>query len=195
MKAKISLIATVILLGTGLVIYFWKTPVTAQERATPTPSGYANLLETEIRGMSPEQIEGYRSGSGLGMALPAELNGYPGPKHALDLAEELELTATQVEALQRLYSELLPEAVRLGEDILAGEAALEAAFRTEGIDETYLEAQLTTLGQLYAELRFVHLRTHLATKGILTPHQVRLYNQLRGYEQAGTSKPSGHSGH
>lgn len=145
--------------------------------------------------MSPEEIEGYRSGAGLKMALPAELNGYPGPKHALDLAEELELTATQVVLLQELYDELLPEATRLGEGILAGEAALEAAFRKENINETYLEEQLMMLAQLYGDIRLAHLRTHLATKDILSPDQLGRYNQLRGYGEGGTKETSEHNGH
>jgi hypothetical protein len=44
---------------------------------------------------------------------------------------------------------------------------------------------------LEAELRFVHLSTHLATIDILSPHQVMLYNSLRGYE----TLPSDHDQH
>lgn len=50
------------------------------------------------------------------------------------------------------------------------------------ITEAGLQEQLDALGALYAELRFIHLRTHLSTIDILDQHQVFLYNQLRGYE-------------
>lgn len=166
--------------------------VEAQEQSTPTPSAYVDLLDTEIRGLSPEQIETYQTGGGGGMALPAELNGYPGPRHVLDLAEDLELTDDQQSQIQALYDEMLPEAINLGNQILAAEAELELAFRERNIDEAFLENQLLTIGELQAQLRFVHLRTHLATIDILTQHQVVVYNSLRGYD---IETPHGHGGH
>lgn len=162
----------------------------AQDQPTPTPSGYADLLDTEIRGLSPDQIEAYRTGAGGGLALPAELNGYPGPRHVLDLADELELTEDQQAQIQVLYDDMLPQAIDLGEQILEAETELELAFRENRIDEAFLETQLLASGNLQAQLRFVHLRTHLATIDILTPHQVVLYNTLRGYET-----DNGHQGH
>ena len=166
--------------------------VDAQAQPTPTPSTYVDLLDTEIRGLSPEQIETYRTGGGGGMALPAELNGYPGPRHVLDLAEELELTEVQQAQIQALYDEMLPEAIDLGNQILAAEAELELAFRERNIDEAFLENQLLTIGELQARLRFVYFRTHLATIDILTQHQVVVYNSLRGYD---TENPHAHGGH
>ncbi len=119
----------------------------------------------------------------MGLALPAELNGYPGPRHVIDLAEDLELSPEQNTQIQTLFNEMEPQAIALGEEILAAEAALEELFRTQVIDETGLESQLQAIADLNAELRFVHLRTHLATIKILSPHQVTLYNSLRGYEE------------
>ena len=162
--------------------------VTRMVAQDATPSAYGDLLDTEIRGMDAEAIEGYRSGLGLGMALPAELNGYPGPRHVLELAEELELTADQQEQIQALFDTMATDAVPLGEQILFGEAELEQAFRDGVIDDATLQSKLDDLGDLYAQLRFVHLRTHVATEAILTSHQVMMYDQLRGYSE-------GHSDH
>jgi len=116
------------------------------------------------------------------LALPAELNGYPGSRHVLDLAEELELTEDQQTEIQALYDGMRPEAVLLGEQILQAESALELAFRDNTMDDTFLEAQLNEIGALQAQLRFVHLRTHIATVEILTPHQIGRYTSLRGYD-------------
>jgi hypothetical protein len=159
---------------------------------TPTPSGYVGLQNTEIRGISEEDIAGYRSGAGLGFALPAELNGYPGPRHVLELSDEIALTETQNEQIQTLYDTMLPQAVALGEEILREEAALELAFRNEFITDDYLSSQLSIIGTLRADLRYVHLRTHLATIDILTQHQIRQYNDLRGYESSNESGESDH---
>jgi len=35
-------------------------------------------------------------------------------------------------------------------------------------------------GKLYGQLRFAHLKYHIAMLDILTPNQVKLYNELRG---------------
>lgn len=183
MKTKFALliIANALIIGLGVALWGNTTYAQDDNKPTPTPSGYVDLLDTEIRGLSPEQIEGYRTGAGLGMALPAELNGYPGPRHVLDLADELELTDAQYSEIQALYDAMLPVAIRLGEEILVMETELEEAFRTATIDEAFLQDQLTELSVLYSDLRFTHLRTHLATINILTPYQVDLYITLRGY--------------
>jgi Spy/CpxP family protein refolding chaperone len=128
------------------------------------------------------------------MALPAELNGYPGPRHVLELADELELTSDQQTQIQALFDDMLPQAIALGEQILSQEADLELAFRDGTIDEESLRDALGSIESLKAELRFVHLRTHLVTLEILTPHQVQLYNSLRGYA-ASTEDHGAHHGH
>jgi Spy/CpxP family protein refolding chaperone len=162
--------------------------VAAGAPVTPTPSAYAELLDGEIRGIDPDTVAGYLAGEGLGLALPAELNGYPGPRHVLELRAELDLTSEQKEQVQALFDAMQPQAVELGEAILAAEAALENDFRNRTIEEESLKSQLQQIGALQAQLRFVHLRTHLETVEILSPHQVRQYNSLRGYEQM----PAGH---
>jgi Spy/CpxP family protein refolding chaperone len=185
-------VSTVLLALCVLLSVSFNPTVSAQAEPTPTPSGYGELLDTEIRGLSPDAIETYQTGAGGGLALPAELNGYPGPRHVLDLAEELELTEDQRAEIQDLYDTMLPEAILLGEQILQAEAELELAFRENRIDETFLETQLVEIGNLQSQLRFVHLRTHLATVDILTPHQVVQYNSLRGYDT--DNEHQGHQG-
>lgn len=183
---RASIIAVIALLVVLLAV------TTAQD-VTPTPSDYVDVQFTEIRGLSTEQIEGYQTGAGLGFALPAELNGYPGPRHVLDLADELELTDTQEADIQALYDEMLPQAIDLGEQILAQEEAIELAFREGTVTDTFLQESLAEAGRLESALRYIHLSTHLATINILTEHQVRQYNVLRGYEAE--SDHSEHSGH
>jgi len=163
----------------------------AEPAATPTPSPYRELLDGEIRGIDDKTIEEYLTGKGMGLALPAELNGYPGPRHVIDLADDLELTPAQSTQVQALFDEMQPQAIALGEEILAAEAALEADFRQQTIGEASLETQLQAIATLQAQLRFVHLSTHLATIDILSSHQVMLYKALRGYDDM----PADHNQH
>jgi len=52
---------------------------------------YAGQETRKIKALSEDQIQGYLAGSGMGLAMAAELNHYPGPKHVLELAEKLQL--------------------------------------------------------------------------------------------------------
>lgn len=193
MKTKILGIGILVVAVVSVVLMNrWVPTHTAAQEVTPTPSAYVDLLDTEIRGISPEDINGFRTGAGMGFALPAELNGYPGPRHVLDLAEELELTEDQLEAVEALYDDMLPQAIDLGEQLLRAEADLEIAFREGTIAAEDLQDALAQAEQIRADLRFVHLSTHLATIDILTFHQVRQYSTLRGY---GSGDHSGHGGH
>ena len=82
-------------------------------------SPYAGWRERNIKALSPEQVEDYLEGRGMSMALAAELNGYPGPRHVLELADELGLTADQLAQTQRLFEDMRLKAVELGERIVA----------------------------------------------------------------------------
>src|SRR5687768_9587041 len=66
----------------------------------PTASPYAGEEARDIKALSPEEIEGYQKGAGLGYAKPAELNSYPGPLHALEMAERLGLSEEQRDAFE-----------------------------------------------------------------------------------------------
>lgn len=148
------------------------------------PSPYVELQESPIRGLTPEEIEGLRTGAGMSLALPAELNGWPGPKHVLELADELGLSREQRESFEALYAETNAEARRVGEDVIALQVRMEAAFRDGSIDEATLDDLGATLAERWGELRLVHLRAHLRSADLLTEHQIAMYGEYRGYGSA-----------
>ena len=159
--------------------------------ATATEQPYAGLDTRQIKALSSDEIAALMTGSGFSQALSAELNGYPGPRHVIDLAERLGLEDTQRSAIQALFREMQTEAIAVGEQVLAGEAAFEAAFRAGTLTEDRLLDMAEEIGRLRGSLRAVHLKFHLRTTALLTPHQVALYNAERGYGAAN----SGHGGH
>lgn len=163
------------------------TPSAAPEAAPSTP--YAGQEQRDIKALSAEEIQGYRTGAGLGYAKPAELNSYPGPLHALDMAGRLGLTDEQTATLTALRQDMLAKAVPLGDRYLFVEGAIEQGFRDGTLDEASLAALLQESGDIVAKLRLAHLEAHLATKNVLTPHQVALYDEARGYG------PADHSAH
>ncbi|MBR9843428.1 MAG: periplasmic heavy metal sensor [Rhodobacteraceae bacterium] len=142
---------------------------------------YAGFENRAIKSLSDDDIAQLRAGKGWGLALPAELNGKPGPAHLLELKDEIGLSAAQVTAVEALFSDMQSEAIAAGKQFIRAEAALSDAFAGDDLDEAKLRGLLEASAKARAELRFVHLRQHLATAEILTPEQIATYNRLRGY--------------
>ena len=146
-------------------------------------SPYLQRPQGEIRSLTPREIQDLETGAGMGMALPAELNGYPGPRHVLDAdaAGRLPLTPAQRAAVSRIFAAMKSDAERLGREVLQLEGDLELRFRHGHIDEAALRDLLRRANEARTELRFVHLRAHLATRALLTPAQLAAYQKVRGY--------------
>ena len=176
MKAKALVAACAVMLAIG--------PASAQH-AQP----YAGLQARPLKALSDEQVADLKAGRGMGLAMAAELNGYPGPSHVLELADSLALTAEQRARTQALFAAMKAESISLGEQVIAAEGDLDRAFATHTITPASLTAATETIGATQARLRATHLKYHLAMIDVLTPEQVRRYNELRGYSDAA---PSGH---
>ena len=146
-----------------------------------THQPYAGLEARPIKALSDEQIADLRAGRGMGMALPAELNGYPGPIHVLELAESIQLSDAQRTKVHELFDAMQAEAVPLGEKLISQEGELDRLFAGRTVTEASLAASTRTIGATQAELRAAHLKYHLATLKVLTPAQSRRYVELRGY--------------
>jgi len=58
-------------------------------------SPYAGMQARPIKALSAEQIADLKAGRGLSLALAAELNGYHGLRHVLELGEQLWLADQQ----------------------------------------------------------------------------------------------------
>ena len=122
--------------------------------------------------------EALEQGQGFGMALAADRSGYPGPKHILELKEQLKLTAEQESAVTALMDAMKEKARPLGQQILKAEQQLEELFRA-GRSEAELREETYRIATLRAQLRWVHLETHLAARKLLTGEQLADYQRLR----------------
>ena len=155
-------------------------PLTAQDT-----TAYAGLESRAIKALSDEQVRQLEAGDGMGLALAAELNHYPGPKHALALADSLGLSAAQRGIIRQIEERMRTDARRLGADVLARERELDRQFAAATIDSAALARLTTALGQLQGALRYAHLAAHLAVTGVLSREQRHAYDRLRGYAHAG----------
>jgi Spy/CpxP family protein refolding chaperone len=145
------------------------------------PMPYAGQEQRSIKALSATEIDGLLSGKGMGMAKPAELNHYPGPLHVLEVMNELGLSKTQQLQTRQLFEVMKREAMDLGRQIVAAERRLDQSFSSGDMTDKKLKQQLTSIAQLRGQLRYVHLKTHLQQKALMTAEQVRRYDRLRGY--------------
>ena len=151
-------------------------------------SPYAGEEGREIKALSAEDVNAYLTGQGMGFAKAAELNGYAGPKHVLELASELDLTAEQRVRTQALFASMQTKAVALGRQLVDEERKLDRLFASTGITQSSLQESVTRIGALQADVRTAHLEAHLAQAKILTPEQRAHYVRLRGYHAPGAHR-------
>lgn len=155
--------------------------VAVAEEAVDPEAPYAGWQTREIKALSDADLDALRQGEGWGLALSAELNGVPGPAHLLELREEIPLSADQVAAIEDIVRAMRIDAVAAGARLIAAEAAIEAAFRADGLDAQRLRALIAEAEAARAALRFIHLSRHLSTPPLLSTDQIARYNSLRGY--------------
>ena len=129
----------------------------------------AGMQTRPIKALSEQQVADLGAGRGMGLALAAELNGYPGPAHVLELADKLNLSAGQRASVQRLFDSMKTEAMPLGSKLIEQEAALDKQFADRTVTPESLKASTAAIAMTQGTLRETHLKYHLATVTILTP--------------------------
>lgn len=153
---------------------------------------YADEQGRLISSLSASDVEQLKQGNGWGLAKPAEFNGYPGPAHIIELAESLDLTDEQLEAVKQSFTRMKRQAMALGNQLIEAEKALDEAFVSRRISQTELKHLLTEAEKVRAQLRGVHLTAHLEVTPLLNDEQKNRYAKLRGY---GAGGHNGHQGH
>jgi Spy/CpxP family protein refolding chaperone len=118
-------------------------------------------------------------GRGFGMAFSADRNGYPGPLHVVELARALALSPEQEAQARALMQATFEEARRKGAALLDAERRLAELFARGAADDQRVRDALAAAEQARADLRLVHLRSHLRTRDLLTPAQRERYHAER----------------
>ncbi|MEL6263790.1 MAG: hypothetical protein AAFR12_22325, partial [Cyanobacteria bacterium J06626_6] len=117
MRKQLSVIsALTILIAASFVLV---RHLKGSHQATQSP--YVNQLSSSVRGLSAQEIDDLLNGRGMGYARTAELNGYPGPLHILELEEKLELSTEQAQKIEAVFQEMNTEAKRIGKEIIEHE--------------------------------------------------------------------------
>jgi Spy/CpxP family protein refolding chaperone len=161
--------------------------VTGTPSADSQHSSYVAQEHREIKSLSDAEIADLLAGRGMGLAKAAELNGYPGPKHVLELAPQLNLTSDQLAATKKLHHSMQSKSSELGRRIVEQEQVLDTMFADKTISHESLSSELETIGELQTQLRRTHLEAHLTQAKILTAAQSEHYSKLRGYSETTSS--------
>lgn len=160
--------------------------------ALANPSPYAGQEAHPISSLSADEIRALLAGEGMGFARAAELNRHPGPKHVLDLADPLELSAQQLEKTRSVFKDMQAKAIELGVQLVPQEQALDDLFDGGQVSPQALDDRLAEIGTTRARLRGVHLHAHLQMRTLLTVDQIQRYDQLRGYRHGGNHGTHAH---
>jgi hypothetical protein len=153
---------------------------------------YAGMQTRPVKALSEQQLADLKAGRGMGLALAAELNGYPGPAHVLELSKELALSSKQREQVEALFAAMKGETISLGEHLIKLESDLDGLFASKAVTQASLISNMNNIGTVQGNLRAAHLKYHLLTLNILTPQQLARYSELRGYNQSTESNHTHH---
>jgi len=147
-------------------------------------SEYADQEQSHIPSLTVDEFRQLEAGGGMGMAKPAELNHYPGPKHVLELADSLGLTEDQRSRVEEIRQRMAARAVELGQEYLHAEHQLNELFSSGSATETLVEEGASKVAKIGAALRSAHLMAHVETADVLSSEQIARYDRLRGYPPA-----------
>jgi len=164
------------MVGTVLLLAFFAA---AQHQGTALgPISLGKAAQAAHHAYLDQERAALERGEGFGMAMAADRNGFPGPRHVLELKAELKLAPEQQSAIEDLFRRMRQRALARGKDVLVAEQKLETLFAAKR-PETELREQAFRAATLRAELRWVHLSAHLAAQKLLSPEQLAAYQHLR----------------
>lgn len=157
-------------------------------------SNYTGEVDRVIKSLSAKEIEDLTLGNGMGLAKAAELNGYPGPKHVLEMQEQLFLEKEQLTSINQIFEDMKSQAQSQGQKLISLEKELNDYFSNTTITNDILETTSKKIAEAKSNLRYIHLSAHIKTTEVLSKSQIKKYNQLRGYADNPCEKiPEGHN--
>jgi hypothetical protein len=96
--------------------------------ALPKAPASHGMQSRAVKALSEQQVADLNEECSMGMALAAELNGYPGPSHVLELADKLELRPDQISAVRSLFGSMKQESIPLGTKLIEHEREMDRQF-------------------------------------------------------------------
>ncbi|MEL7833880.1 hypothetical protein [Fodinibius sp. Rm-B-1B1-1] len=144
-------------------------------------SPYVGQEGREIKSLTDREVQGYLNGEGMGLSKVAELNNFPGPKHVIELSDQLDLTEAQLSQTEMLFEEMKKHSTTLGQQYISAERELNNIFEHSDVDSAQVDSLISKIGMLHAKIRATHVQAHLKMEKLLSGQQIDRYQELRGY--------------
>jgi Spy/CpxP family protein refolding chaperone len=176
-RVMLIALATAALGATGIEAQHQPGAMPDHSHQAGAPGGSAGHQRAQSCAEEFESV--VREGRGFGLAFAADQNGYPGPMHVLELKDRLALTPGQQSSMQALMEGMFAQARPASARLLEAEARLRALFAEGRADEAAVRAAVVEVEKRRAEVRTVHLLTHLRTRDLLTEQQRAAYQAAR----------------
>jgi hypothetical protein len=157
-------------------------PVNAAAKEPP------RRTDVDLKGLTKEEIRGWREGRAMTQARVAEKNHYPAPYFALKMVSELALFEDQIAPMRAIHDTLHRRTMQLGRQLLDEETKLELYFEDQEKDPPKLAAIVRESARLRGEIRLMHLEADIETRKILSQDQLVKYEALRGFDPAEDGK-------
>ena len=122
----------------------WPGP---RRRGRAAGVAYAGQETRPIKALSEDEVREYLPGSGW-VCEGRRAQSVSRPRHVLELADRLALSADQRRQTKRILEAMRAEAVRLGEQVVARERQLDGLFAAGGISPAELDRLAVELGTL-----------------------------------------------
>ena len=162
----------------GWISLFAVASTSAPAQHAHTMSPYAHTQSSEVSTLTPEEVRELRNGEGMGLARPAELNQFPGPKHLLELVADLDLNQAQLARIKAIRKKMKMRAIAKGKEILETESRLANLFASGHPSVEEMNRITEHLGIMRGQLQAIHMLAHIES---VTADQIEGYDRLRGY--------------
>jgi hypothetical protein len=112
------------------------------------------------------------------MAYVAELNHYPLPDQLIKFKKELDLSPSQITAINSVVRFLQMKKLEVGQSVIRNERTLDSLFRTQKLDEGTIIFYGNRYGLYQGEYRSAVLQACFRTQKLLSERQLKKYEAL-----------------
>lgn len=148
-------------------------------RASMAQSTDSIVLHSPVRTLTDRQYTAWVKGTDpRDMAFVAELNHFPLPDKIVQYKKELDLSPAQIIKINDVIKFLKMKKAEIGQSVVRNEKMLDSMFRTRKLDEGSVIYYANRYGLYEGEYRTAMLQACIRTENVLTPQQIRKFEQL-----------------
>ena len=156
--------------------------VIAQETEKPAKSQDTGQMMGQGRGMMG-QGRGMM-GQGHGMMARGRMAGRPATPSLLQLADKLDLSESQREELERIYTSHKKENIKIKAEIDLAKVDLQKLTKAEDPNMDEIEVLLRKIANLQVETKLAQIKLRVDSRNVLTEEQKTALKKLRQDQQA-----------